>query len=174
MDKFKERESNEISHLVIYANHCVLSESHTILSYSSPLISQRIRITIFYASSDPLEKRSILAKITVDFILALCLSFVVFPSHAFSFVNFSSAVDEATKMAKNNDNKTGDNNDNEDKTQPDYKTLTKTNNEDNKKRLQRKKRANKPALLDTPANANIGGLFEEESTARLPPSSAVP
>ena len=90
-------------------------------------------MTIFYASSDPLEKRSILAKITVDFILALCLSFVVFPSHAFSFVNFSSAVDEATKMANNNNDKTGDNNNNEDKTRPDYKTLTKTNNEDNKK-----------------------------------------
>ena len=174
MDKFKERESNESSHLVTYDEYCVLRKFHTTLSYSSPLILQYVRTMVFYVSSDFLKQRIILARIASNLRLVSCLSFVAFSSHVFSFVNSISAVNFPT-MAKNNNNndKTNDNKDNSNKTVPDYKTLTKTNDEDNKKRMQRKKRFAKPALLDTPANANIGGLFEEDS-ARLPNSSAIP
>ena len=75
-------------------------------------------MTIFYTSSDPSKRKNVLAKIHVDFFLVLCTFFVVLSFHAFSFMNYISAV-EAT-MAKNDDNKTADNNNNNDKTKPDY------------------------------------------------------
>ena len=133
-------------------------------------------MTVFFVSSDLVRKNTILAGIIVDSMLVLCSEFVVFFSHILSFVNIISAVDRTFEMAKNNNDKTGDNNNDRDKTKPDYKTLTKTNDEDNKKRMQRKKRFAKlsSTLLSTPTSEDCSRKIRPRGFPPHRPSHLLP
>ena len=171
MAKFKERESNENSQLVIYIDSYVLHFTFMLWIYPSFYAIEYHKKVLFNSSDLTHKGTAHLKVIDIASLQFIRLFFVVLSSRLFSSkFHIPRREKHLSAMAKNDNNKTGDNDNNEnDKNQ--NKTKTTTNDEDEKKREQRRKRFAATAFLDTDADTNIGGLFGED-VARLPHPSA--